>query len=298
MEHAIAQLSIARVLENVPGLKHFENELLITDHLCNYHLQDIPYFRYPMRIDGVAILVSRKGHAEGGINLRKYRVGEKQLLICKPGDIVHITSAVDSPRALLISASLLQNLQIDMKNFIPAVIHLKHNPVFELTPEQTEELTFYHDLIEKNISEKSVFRKEIIMHLLTVFLYKIGSFLEIYQREDNTEEKVQPKREEQIFTRFMELVGKHHQKERQVEFYARELFLSPKYFSSVVKRVSGQSASKWIEGYVILEAKSLLKFSEMSIQEISLYLNFPNPSFFGKYFKRQTGMSPGEYKAT
>ena len=67
--------------------------------------------------------------------------------------------------------------------------------------------------------------------------------------------------------------------------------------STLIKRISGKSVSEWIDNYVILEAKTLLKYSNMSVQEIAYYLNFPNQSFFGSYFKRNAGMSPSQYKA-
>ena len=82
-----------------------------------------------------------------------------------------------------------------------------------------------------------------------------------------------------------------------MSFYAKQLNITPKYLSSVVKEVSGKTAARWIDESVILEAKALLKYSGMSIQEIAYYLNFPNQSFFGSYFKRNTGMSPSQYKA-
>ena len=67
--------------------------------------------------------------------------------------------------------------------------------------------------------------------------------------------------------------------------------------AGIIKRISGKSVSEWIDNYVILEAKTLLKYSNMSVQEIAYYLNFPNQSFFGSYFKRNAGMSPSQYKA-
>ena len=84
--------------------------------------------------------------------------------------------------------------------------------------------------------------------------------------------------------------------ERSVTFYAEQLCITPKYFSMLVKKLSGKSAAQWIDNYVILEAKNLLKYSDMSIQEIAYQLNFSTQSFFGKYFKHQTGMSPTEYR--
>ena len=74
------------------------------------------------------------------------------------------------------------------------------------------------------------------------------------------------------------------------------MFLSSKHFSTVIKKVSGKTAGQWIDEYVILEAKTLLKYSGMSIQEIANALNFSTQSFFGKYFKQHTGYSPSRFK--
>ncbi len=63
-----------------------------------------------------------------------------------------------------------------------------------------------------------------------------------------------------------------------------------------MKEISGRTAGDWIENYVIMEAKVLLKTTDMTIQEIAVYLNFANQSFFGKYFKHHTGSSPSNYR--
>ena len=86
------------------------------------------------------------------------------------------------------------------------------------------------------------------------------------------------------------------QQERNVRFYARRLNITPKYLSTVSKDVSGKTAARWIDEAVILEAKSLLRYSGMSIQEIAYHLNFSTQSFFGKYFKQHTGYSPSRFK--
>ena len=94
----------------------------------------------------------------------------------------------------------------------------------------------------------------------------------------------------------MELVQEHHQRERLIGFYADQLCITPKYLSKLVKENTGRSAGEWIESYVILEARAMLQSPNMSIQQIATALNFPNQSFFGKYFKRVTGMSPKQYR--
>ena len=79
-------------------------------------------------------------------------------------------------------------------------------------------------------------------------------------------------------------------------FYADQLCLSPKYLSKLIKEVSGKSAPEWINAYVMLEDKHLLKYTDISIKEIVFKLNFSNQTVFYKYFKAHTGMTPTEYR--
>ncbi|MDR1331291.1 MAG: helix-turn-helix domain-containing protein, partial [Tannerella sp.] len=102
--------------------------------------------------------------------------------------------------------------------------------------------------------------------------------------------------QEALVEKFLNLVQTHYREERELKFYADKLGLTPMHLSKVVKAASRKSANDWIDEHVILEAKALLKSTGMTIQQISEELNFPSQSFFGKYFKRCTGMSPREYK--
>lgn len=95
---------------------------------------------------------------------------------------------------------------------------------------------------------------------------------------------------------FLKLVRTNYKEQRGLDFYADKLCFTPKYMSSVVKQASGISAGEWIDRYIILEAKALLKSTNMTIQQIGDEFNFANQSFFGKYFKRLVGVSPKEYR--
>ena len=98
------------------------------------------------------------------------------------------------------------------------------------------------------------------------------------------------------FDNFIRLVAENYTKYRNVGFYADQLCLTPKYLSKVVKNFSGKSAPEWIDAYVILEAKNLLKYSDLAIKEIVYRLNFPNQSVFYKFFKTRTGITPSQYR--
>ena len=75
------------------------------------------------------------------------------------------------------------------------------------------------------------------------------------------------------------------------------MFLSPKYVSGAIKSYSGKGALDWINEYVVLEAKMMLRYTEMSVQEVAYALNFPTQSAFGKYFRHLLGMSPKQYRS-
>ena len=81
-----------------------------------------------------------------------------------------------------------------------------------------------------------------------------------------------------------------------VKWYANELCLTPKHLSTSIQQVSGKTANQWIDEMTLQEVCRQLKFTNRSIQEIAYDLNFPNQSFFGKYFKHHIGCSPGVYR--
>lgn len=94
---------------------------------------------------------------------------------------------------------------------------------------------------------------------------------------------------ELIFETFIKLVQENYKRERLLGFYADKLCITPKHLSKVIKETSGKSANNWIDDYTMLEAKALLKSTNLTVQQICDELNFDCQSFFGKYFKRHTG---------
>ena len=103
-------------------------------------------------------------------------------------------------------------------------------------------------------------------------------------------------REREIFERFIALVNADSGRERSISYYADRMFLSPRYLGTVVRQASGCTAKEWIDRSVITNAKVMLRHSSLQVAEISDRLNFANNSFFCKYFRRLTGMSPLDYR--
>ena len=165
-----------------------------------------------------------------------------------------------------------------------------NNPLNVITPDLMQPIRiFYAILYRAAENDDNPFRLQVIENLIRVFYYGgIGSFNPKEHRDTNYKNSV--------VERFMELVQEHYREERLIGFYADKLCITPKYLSKLVKEHTGRSAGDWIENHVILEARAMLQSSDMTIQQIAAALNFPNQSFFGKYFKRVTGLSPKQYR--
>lgn len=299
MGQKIKNISIERIRKAVPEVKGIGNDVLI-DH-SEYYVSDKtnPIYKYPLRLDGLLIVVREKGESRFSINLKEFSMIPGDIVICSPGDLLQSVSneGIHQSHTIMISSDFLKEMYIGLNSFMPFFTSQKEHPVFHLTENEVKELGAFYQLVEESVGIEDYFQNDIVKRLLAAYLYKLGSILYRHRPELQAEAAQPLKREEILFKQFINLLAEHHCKERRVDFYADQLFLSPKHFSTVIKKVSGKTAGEWIDEYVILEIKTLLKYSPMSIQEVAYYMNFPNPSFFGKYFKHHTGMSPSEYKA-
>ena len=299
MEQEIKDISIERIQQLHPDAKGIANDLLV-DYTEHYIVEGrSPIYKYPLRMDGLFIGLREKGESDFSINLKHFKVKPNDLVIGSPGDLMQSTvnEGTYLSQTLMVSSNFLKEMYISLNSFMPFFASRKEHPVFHLTDGEVQELKEYFLLILDAVKRKDdYFCIDITKRLIAAYMYKLGSIIYRHRPELQAEANKPIKREETLFKQFINLVSEHHRKERRVDFYAEQLFLSPKHFSTVIKKVSGKTAGQWIDEYVILEAKTLLKYSAMSIQEVAYYMNFPNPSFFGKYFKHHTGMSPSEYK--
>ncbi|MDR3217915.1 MAG: helix-turn-helix domain-containing protein, partial [Dysgonamonadaceae bacterium] len=150
---------------------------------------------------------------------------------------------------------------------------------------------YYHILKRVVRQIRNPHRLEMVRLLSQAFFYGINDVDQLRQGNAAPTNK-----KDELFNSFYRLVLQHYKDSREVGFYADKLCVAPKYLSAAIKETTGKSAFEWITDYVLLEAKSLLKSTNMTIQQISDELNFANQSFFGKYFKRLAGMSPKSYR--
>ncbi|MEG1587174.1 MAG: helix-turn-helix domain-containing protein [Bacteroidales bacterium] len=270
-------------------------ETITNDFAIFNDINNVPLFDYPNRIDCVMFALCITGSLEVGINLEKHELRKQQLGVMRPDQIMQLFRVSEdfTGRFIVLSRRFLEEAQIDFKNALSIFLYFKDNPITDLTDMEMEIMLEYHAMLHRKVKLEDVeYRRKIAQHLLHALFYEVNMFFSCHHAIENPLKT----RKEELFERFMKEVATNYKQHRSVAFYAEKLCLTPKYLSSAVKEASGKLAGQWIDECVILEAKTLLKSSGRSIQQIAEDLNFANQSFFGKYFKQHTGMSPSQYK--
>lgn len=269
-------------------------ELIIVDSPS-----DLRLFRFPFRIEAIVIGVGIEGETTVQLNHREYRLRRNTLFWFGPQSIVQTNSDEQfHAHLIVISTQLLNRIDFEAKRMLPLFLQFGTHPALDIAPEESASLRDFLRLIERESREpEGRFSDELVGRLISALVCKTGNLLDRFLALHDDELPRRPDRAEEYFQRFIRTLGEHFRHERSVGFYARELCITPKYLTTLIRRVSGKSVSDWIDIYVTLEAKALLRFSNRSIQEVAYALNFPNQSFFGSYFKRITGMSPSEFRA-
>ena len=267
--------------------------------IAAHSASEMEIFRFPSRLNALIIGVGTEGETSLTSNLQEFRLKKDSLFIFSPKHILQVQSNNRFKAHLIVIApDFLKRINIDTKRMMPLFLQFGSLPCMELTHAESQSLRSFISMVEQELKgSETDFSSEIIGELIAATIYKVGDILTHYLTEHPEVDSPIHNRAEEYFRQFTELLGEHYKHERSVGFYARQLCITPKYLTTLIKRISGKSVSEWIDNYVILEAKTLLKYSNMSVQEIAYYLNFPNQSFFGSYFKRNAGMSPSQYKA-
>ena len=250
--------------------------------------------QYPFKADVTTSIISIKGTTEGRINLKPYVTNGACFITIVAGQVMEYKSISDDFEGLFIvmSQKFTDSLMPNAYERLPVSLSVRDNPVIPLNEEALSGMITYFDMMKTLIqTEDHLYRMEVARYLTLAFFYGAGYFFHQFA------DKRKKTHHEILIDKFLQLVQTNYKEERGLDFYAGKLCITSKHLSKVLRESGNKSANELIDDHVTLEAKALLKSTNKTIQQISEELNFPSQSFFGKYFKRNTGMSPKEYKA-
>lgn len=275
------------------GLLHIENDIALLESL-----KILPALTEARRMSLCLFVgLCTSGALTVTVNEKKRLVKRNEVMIITEESVVNniVTSDDFDGIGFFVSYKLLHEVLKDITNMSSLFLTTHNHPVFALNKHEFDIAVHDFGEIKSRVARKDQnHRLEVIrLHLLTL-IYDVSSA--IVRALDTPDKKEKQSRQEHIFIRFIQHVEKHFKEQRQVQWYATKMEITPKHLCEVVSLISRRSPNEWIDKFVTAEMRNLLRHTDMKMSEIAEHMNFPNQSFFGKYFKENVGVSPSDYR--
>lgn len=242
-------------------------------------------------LDGIAFILITAGEGIVKIDNHPYTLQPGTLISILPAHLLQWISKSSRFEYLCLA------YEFDFMDDFPFMLHscisekMGSIPCIQLTTETEALLSGYHSTIKKHIPQTTHSSyQEILRSLIFVFVAEV---CHVYNNEEKKNVTTQYKKSTDNFFHLLHIHVRTH---RDVQFYAGNLCITSKHLAKIIRQVTGYSPSFWIANFTIKEAKALLRTSAITITQLSEELNFPNSSFFARYFRQHTGMSPLEYR--
>ncbi|GAB6976728.1 helix-turn-helix domain-containing protein [Prevotella falsenii] len=284
------ELNIDFIKGKYPNGFSIENDLLLYDSTTG-----LPTLTETSRMKCLLLAICTGGEVEYTVDTVIRKVSSNDVLIVSEGQVIgdYKMSADAKGVCLLLSYDFFQEIVSNVKELTTLFLFARRHPVFHAEDNLVSELLNYIQAVKLKILDlQHEFRRELVATMLKVLIYDMCNVIYRVQQVEKTGKS----RGETIFSDFIRLVEKEYRSERRVSWYAEQLYISPKYLSETIKHISKRTPSEWIDYYVMMEIRVLLRNSKMSIKQIAEELHFPNQSFLGKYFKDRYGKSPSQFR--
>lgn len=256
--------------------------------LLDNQLMESP--RYPFKTDMLTATICIKGSAEGSANLQKIITQPNSFNVILPGQIItHDYQSADfEARHIIMSSKFVDTLGLDNR----FSLFNSHNNIIStiLSDYELEAILTFYEMLKWNITHKNDYILETVRHMTLAFFY---GFSHTFQQNITSKQTNRP---QQLSDDFLMLVKQHFKQEHSLEFYANKLCVTPKHLTTTIKSTTDCTAKEWIDKHLLLEAKALLKSTNLTIQQIADTLHFTSQDVFSKYFKHHIGITPKEYR--
>ncbi|MDU1889463.1 MAG: helix-turn-helix domain-containing protein [Dysgonomonas sp.] len=257
----------------------------------------LPLTKNPTNIPFGILGLCTSGSVVVNVYLSELYLSKGQLLVILPGELASIKEKSEDfcMDYFIVSSNLINDTLSGIPHLSPLFfMHMRRKYSYNLSSEEGLRYKDYYRLVcERDAPADDIYLREYLVNILRLF------YLDLYNNYRNTlfgKDKTIAARKERLTYDFFLLLMEYCRKNREIAFYADKLFITPKYLALIIKEVSGRSAKDWIVEYIILEIKSLLKNSQLNIQEITVKTSFSNQASLGRFFRKHTGMSPSEYR--
>lgn len=245
-----------------------------------------------LRFTSTTSIFVRRGSCRAEINLMEQTIQAPCVVNIKAGNYLMLREISDDIElACIVMSKRLADNVFMFVHLSPCFPITAINPVIDISDENVVDYeSFYSNMRRLSENKDNPNPYETALHSILAFFYAT-SF-----RSFRPETQAGTSAAARLVDKFMTLVREHFRRERFLDFYAGKLEVSPKHLSRTIKSLTGSTGAEWIEKYILLEAKIMLRSTNLSVQNIADELNFPSQSTFGKFFKNNTGLSPKDYR--
>ena len=284
----------------------FQNTMILhTEYLfLTNEIDGFRHCRETLSESSSTMLLCKKGYIDVFFHDKMLRVGKDDLLIRIPratelgpyemsDDFEFIELAIPN--------KIFEDLMFELMRVEPLwwqkQEYLKANPLFHLSDYSKEFCeVFFHLLTLQVSSPLNDYRRQILKLMARSATLEILNYLDrVIPTEELDVSRLASNTGDYTFHTFTKLLRENPHK-REVQWYAEQIGITPKYLSEICKERSGKSASEWIADVTIAELKHLLRDTTIPIHEVAKQLEFPNASFFCQYTKKHTGLTPNKFR--
>lgn len=279
-------------------LARFERDLMAGKDICclEGEVKAFPKILCrPFLMNYVGLIVCEKGYFCFDVDKKKFTARAGETVFLSEGNNFSIGELSDDLCVSILFYHIDPIREILGSSIVAMYLYttLTPEPCYVWTSGEESDLARYIALLGRHRkSAQNPFDSHEYKLLLLALTYRLCS---IYSRRIIEEKNVAGHKID-TFIKLIRLIEKYYMQERGVAFYADKLCLSPKYLSALSKSVCGYTVQELVFRAIIRKSIFWLKNTNKSVQEISDDLNFPNASFFGTFFKKQTGLAPSYYR--
>jgi len=280
----------SNISDNQDLITYNERALIIINSIKNLPQYNPYYSKYMM------VLICTAGKLQMEYDGQPITIHPGGLFLSVPDSILgnHRISKNFDCKILAVNPSEIASSHEMHSKIINSMLYIKSHPVVQLSATDYANIFDYYQLISKRVRHpQHRYKDGEIRTLFNAFLLAV---IGIMDSEMDTSKTTSTVRSEHIVENFAKMVNDNHGRIRLVEYYAEKLNITPKYLSTLVRSTLDRTPMEIITAVTIKEIERKLRYSSDSIKEISVSLNFSNTSFFSKYFKQHTGMTPMGYR--
>ncbi len=258
----------------------------------------------PLRFALSGMFICLKGNVRFMLDDNDINMKKNDIVVYFPYSVLKIIEASEDLYGIMMSVdvNVVQPLLTKITD-VDSILNIRQSPVTNLSEHDLQAINNYIELYQKHLKLSKQFadndqRRFWQLNNLQIENVKMNLVLQIiiaFSEADNKLKNTVDRRDD-IVRKFLNDLKDNYLIQHEVSFYSTRQYISMRYFSSVIKQRTGQTPSQWITSILVTEAKNFLTQSNLTVKEISEKMNFPNQSYFGKWFKTHVGMGPLEFK--